>query len=172
MVRQATAAMGCLALLLTGCANLGSEQAGITLTGSDDAAAALAVRTLLADAGQPVEPAAAPSSLFVYRQGRATLLSPVLQEQGLDRIIASRSYAPAAGAGEPELEALALELNRRLNVAGFKVSGGALVMEANLTFVDRLTLDELLDFLDWLDTIELAIRRVDQERPALLLTTT
>ena len=172
MVRQATAAMGCLALLLAGCAGLRSDEAAIALTGSDDEAAATAVRALLADAGQPVEPAAAPASLFVYRQGRATLLSPVLQAEGLDRIIASRSYAPAAGAGEPELEALALTLNRRLNVAGFKVSGAALVMEANLTFVDRLTLAELLGFLDWLDTIELAIRRVDQERRALLLTTT
>lgn len=164
--------MGCLALLLTGCANLGTEQAAITLTGSDDEAAATAVRALLADAGQPVEPAASPASLFVYRQGRATLLSPVLQAQGLDRIIAARSYAPAAGVGEAQLEALALELNQMLNVAGFKVSGAALVMEANLTFVDRLTLDELLGFLDWLDTIELAIRRVDEERRALLLTTT
>lgn len=171
MVRHARRAIGGAFLLLAGCAGFQPGGGDLTLEGSDDAAAATAIRAGLQDAGLPVEPAAGPASLFVYRDGRATLLSPVLQAEGLDRIIASRSYAPAAGRGEPELQALALTLNERLNVAGFKVSGGALLMEANLTFVDRLRLEELLAFLDWLDAIELAIRRVDAEGRALLLTT-
>jgi hypothetical protein len=159
-------------MLAAGCAGMRPDAGALMLTGNDDAAAAAVLRDRLHAAGLPVEPAESPASLFVYRRGRATLLSPVLQAEGLDRIIAARSYAPAAGRGAAELETLALSLNRALNVAGFKVSGDALLMEANLTFVDRLEVAELLAFLDWLDSIELAIRRVDAESRALLLTTT
>ena len=69
-----------------------------------------------------------------------------------------------------ELAGLARALNERLNVASFKLADGALLMEANLTFLDRLSVPQLLAFLDWLDQIELAIRRVDAETRLLRLT--
>ena len=169
MVRQLGAGFCCAALLLAGCANMRPADSVLELEGSDDAAAAAALTASLRAAGVPAEPATSPASLFVYRDGRATLLSPVLQAEGLDRIIGARSYAPAGGRGEAALAALATTLNESLNVAGFKVAGGALLMEANLTFLDRLTVAELRAFLDWLDAIELAIRRVDEQERVLLL---
>jgi hypothetical protein len=172
MVRQLAAAICCSLMLLAGCAGLRPAGSGIELTGSDDAAAVTALMQRLRDAGLPVEAAASPSSLFVYRAGRATLLSPVLQNEGLDRIIGARSYAPAAGQDEAAVAALAARLNDGLNVASFKVAAGALLMETNLTFLDRLSVDEVLAFLDWLDAVELAIRRVDDERRVLLLSAT
>ena len=171
MLRQNIAAIGCLGLLLAGCVGTRGEPAPIELAGSDDAAAALELRARLHAAGVPVEPATSPNSLFVYRRGMATLLSPVLQTEGLDRIIVSRSYAPAAGAGVAELDALARTLNERLNVASFKVADGALLLETNLTFIDRVTEAELMALFDWLDQIELAIRRVDADSRVLLLST-
>jgi hypothetical protein len=169
MVRQLAGVFCCMTLMVAGCAHLPSGNARIELTGSDDNAAAVELTARLRAAGVPVEPASSPSSLFVYRAGRATLLSPVLQSDGLDRIIGTRSYAPAAGQGEQALRSLAAALNERLNVASFKVAGGALLMEANLTFLDRLAVEEVLAFLDWLDAIELAIGRVDEDGRVLLL---
>ena len=169
MVRQLAGAICCTTVLLSGCAGLGAGGTGFELAGSDDAAAAVTLRERLRAAGVPVEPASSPSSLFAYRAGRATLLSPVLQADGLDRIIGARSYAPAGGHGERDLEALAVRLNEGLNVASFKVAGGALLMETNLTFLNRLTIDEVLAFLDWLDAIELAVRYVDADGQVLLL---
>ncbi len=169
MVRQLAGVFCCLSLLVAGCANPRVGGAGIELPGSDDDAAAAELTARLQAAGVPAEPASSPSSLFVYRAGRATLLSPVLQSGGLDRIIGARSYAPTAGRGEDDLRSLAAVLNAQLNVASFKVAGGALLMETNLTFLDRLAVEEVLAFLDWLDAIELAIRRVDAEGRVLLL---
>jgi hypothetical protein len=172
MVRQLAGAICCSLMLLSGCAGLRLSRSGVELSGSDDVAAAAVLMERLRDAGLPVEAASSPASLFVYRAGRATLLSPVLQNEGLDRVIGARSYAPAAGRDEVALAALANSLNDGLNVASFKVAAGALLMEANLTFLDRLSVEELLAFLDWLDAVELAIRRVDEEQRVLLLSAT
>jgi hypothetical protein len=169
MVRQAIGTICLAGFLLTGCATPRSGES-IALPGNDDAAAALEIRAALHEAGLPVEAASGPTSLFVYRRGMATLLSPVLQTDGLDRVIGARSYAPSAGVSGEELAGLARTLNERLNVASFKLADDALLMEANFTFVDRLSIPQLLAFLDWLDQIELAIRHVDAETGLLLLT--
>ena len=68
-----------------------------------------------------------------------------------------------------DLDALARSLNDSLNVGVFSVEAGALVFQSQLTFVDRIRAAEMLAFLDWLDTAELAIARVDRDAGVLLL---
>jgi hypothetical protein len=156
-------------LLLAACATVSGPGARLDLAGSDDQAAAAALVGLLGGRGVPAESGSDGASLLVYRRGMATRLEPVMQRDGLDRIISTRRYAPAPGKSESELAGLAGGLNDTLNVGAFSVEGGALVFQSQLTFLDRVGAPELLAFLDWLDTAELAIVRVDRESRVLLL---
>jgi hypothetical protein len=160
-----------IALAITaGCAAPFGDRPGLLLEGSDDAAAALALEDYLRLAEQPVELSSDGLGVFVYRRGMATLLTPVLQTEGLDRIVSTRVYGPAPGRGETELAELAARLNASLNVGVFSLEQGALAFQAQLGFVDRVAREELLAFLDWLDAVEVAIGSVDGERGTLALT--
>lgn len=159
-----------MVLLLSACAATTGAGRGLDLAGSDDASAAAAIRDLLDRQGVPVEAGSDGASLLVYRRGMATRLEPVMQPDGLDRVISTRRYAPAPGKTEATLSDLSQALNDALNVGVFSVEGGALVFQSQLTFVDRVGSAELLAFLDWLDTAELAIARVDRDGGVLLLT--
>ena len=160
-----------IALAITaGCAAPFGDPAGLLLEGSDDAAAALALEDYLRRAEQPVELSSDGMGVFVYRRGMATLLTPVLQSEGLDRIVATRVYGPAPGRGEPELADLAARLNASLNVGVFSLDQGALAFQTQLAFVDRVAREELLAFLDWLDAVEIAIGSVDGDDGTLALT--
>ena len=167
-IRRCAALVVCL--LLSACATMPSDPA-LLLDGDDDEAGARALETFLRDAGQPVEASSDGFGVFVYQRGMATLLSPVLQTDGLDRIVATRIYGPAMGHGEEDLIHLAAALNDQLNVGVFAVDQGALVFQSHTTFIDRLTETELLAFMAWLDQAELAIARVDAASGTLLLTT-
>lgn len=158
------------ALLLSACAATTGAGPGLDLAGSDDATAAAALRDLLDRQGVPVEAGSDGASLLVYRRGMATRLEPVMQPDALDRVISTRRYAPAPGNTQEALWALAKALNDALNVGVFSVEGGALLFQSQMTFVDRVTAAELLAFMDWLDTAELAISQVDSESGVLLLT--
>ena len=157
------------ALFLCSCANLPAGDERLALSGDDDAAAAVALEGFLGEIGLPVETGSDGLSVFVYRRGMATLLTPVTRSEGLDRLIATRSYAPAAGRDDSQLVALATRLNSRLNVGVFSVESGALVFQTHMTFVDQITAAEISAFLDWLDAAELAIVAVDRDDPVLLL---
>ena len=172
MVRQGLPALCLSVAVIAGCATASRSSDVLHLPGDDDQAAVSELASFLGSAQLPVEKSPVGNSLFVYRRGMATLLSPVLQNDGLDRIIATRSYAPAPGREDGDLVELAFELNDQLNVGGFAVADGALIYETNLTFVDRVSLEEIKQFLDWLDDVELAIKSIDKERGVLLLTAT
>jgi hypothetical protein len=172
MLRQGIPVLCLSAALITACATASHPPDVLQLSGDDDQTAVSELAVYLGSAELPVERSPHGNSLFVYRRGMATLLSPVLQIDGLDRIIATRSYAPAPGRQDRDLAELAFELNDQLNVGGFAVADGALIYETNLTFVDQISLDEIKRFLDWLDDVELAIRAIDQDREVLLLTGT
>ncbi len=172
MVRQGLPALCLSVAVIAGCATASRPSDILQLPGDDDQAAVGELAEFLGRAELPVEKSPVGDSLFVYRRGMATLLSPVLQNDGLDRIIATRSYAPAPGREDRDLAALAFDLNDQLNVGGFAVADGALIFETNLTFVDQVSLDEIKRFLDWLDDVELAIKTIDQETGVLLLTAT
>ena len=154
--------------MFAGCASMAGYGDVRSVTGSDDGAAAAAVLDLLRARDIPAEPASDARSVFVYRGGMATLLSPIVQSDGLDRIVATRSYAPAPGHSDKDLHLLAGQLNESLNVGVFSVDEGALVFQSQMTFFDRLQSDELVAFLGWLDAAELAIVRVDGS-PGILL---
>lgn len=165
--RLATLAACCL---MSACATMPAPERALVLDGDDDAAGARALEAFLRDAGQPVEASSDGLGVFVYKRGMATLLSPVLQNEGLDRIVATRIYGPASGRGDTDLMVLAAALNQQLNVGVFAVDQGALVFQSHATFMNRLTESEVLAFVTWLDQAELAIARVDAESGTLLLT--
>jgi len=156
--------------ILTACVASGSNNSSLLLEGNDDAAAALALERYLRQAQQPVELSSDQLGVFVYRRGMATLLTPVVQSDGFDRIVATRIYAPAPGRGEAELAELAGTLNASLNVGVFSLEQGALAFQAQLGFVNRVSLEELVAFLDWLDAAEIAIAAVDGGNGTLGLT--
>ena len=156
-----------LLLLVAGCAINGSGSPHVQLDGTADDVAAAKLAEFLAQNGLPAEVSPGGDSLFAYRNAQATLLSPVVDADGLDRLIASRNYAPAPGKDVEDLQALVTRLNNQLNVGAFAVDEGTLLLQANLTFIDRLALDELIAFLDWLDDVEDAIRIVDGDQGAL-----
>lgn len=160
-----------LALVMSaGCTSVAGYGSARSVAGSDDAAAASALLDLLRANGIPAEPASDARSVFVYRRGMATLLSPIVQSDGLDRIVATRSYAPAPGHSDQDLLALAGRLNESLNVGVFSVEEGALAFQSQMTFLDRIESDELVAFMGWLDAAELAIARVDGSPGVLLIT--
>lgn len=168
-MRRCAAIAACL--LLSACATTRGSDPVLLLGGDDDEAGAMALASFLRDAGQPVEMSSDGFGVFVYQRGMATLLSPVLQTEGLDRVVATRIYGPAAGHGDADLTHLAASLNDQLNVGAFAVDQGALVFQSHATFIDRLAEAEVLAFLAWLDQAELAIARVDAASGTLLLTT-
>jgi len=157
------------ALALAGCASVQDHGPTRVLAGSDDKAAAESILELLGAAGVPAEPASDGTSVFVYRRGMATLLAPIVQTEGMDRIVATRRYAPAPGRDDQDLDGLARRLNDTLNVGVFSVDAGALLFQSQMTFVDRLDSGELVAFLGWLDAAELAISRVDGPGGVLLI---
>lgn len=156
--------------MLSGCAAPFAARPGVVLEGSDDGAAARTLKDFLNEAEQPVELSSDGLGVFVYRRGMATLLTPILQSEGLDRIVATRVYGPAPGNGEAELAALAGRLNASLNVGVFSLEQGALAFHTQLVFVDLVSREELLAFLDWLDSVEIAIEAVDAAEGTLGLT--
>lgn len=173
MIRHAPALLLAAAMALGGCAGLGATAPGgttLALAGTDDRAAAARLVEFMLARGWPAEPASDDQSLFVYRRGVSTLLSPVLRARGLDRLIATRSYAPGPGRDAEDLRRLAAALNARLNVGSFAVADGALLFESHLTFVDTLGLAELEAFLAWMTDVEQAIASVDGDARTLLLT--
>ncbi|MGB5622702.1 MAG: hypothetical protein WBN65_09435 [Gammaproteobacteria bacterium] len=157
-------------IIVSGCVAPLDGRHALQLEGSDDAAAATELGDYLRQAGQPVELSSDALGVFVYRRGMATLLTPVLQNEGLDRIVATRVYGPAPGRGADDLADLAARLNASLNVGVFSVEQGALAFQTQLGFVDRVSREELLALLDWLDSVEVAIATVDGDAGTLGLT--
>jgi hypothetical protein len=158
-----------VALALAGCASIHNSRPSRDLVGSDDKAAAESVLDLLGEAGVPAELSSDGLSVFVYRRGMATLLTPIVQADGMDRVVATRRYAPAAGHTDEDLGDLAQRLNDALNVGVFSVDAGALVFQSQMTFLDQLDSEELVAFLGWLDAAELAVERVDGPEGVLLI---
>lgn len=156
-------------LVLVACSSLHYQEPSRDLSGSDDKAAAESILELLGAAGVPAEPASDGASVFVYRRGMTTLLAPIVQADGMDRVVSTRRYAPASGRSDKELVDLARRLNETLNVGVFSVEEGALVFQSQMTFIDRLNSGELVAFLGWLDAAELAIVRVDGSGHTLMI---
>jgi hypothetical protein len=94
-------------------------------------------------------------------------LDPVLEAAGLDRVIVTRAWPPAPGAGEAELAAFARELNEALNVGQFLTDRRGLVLHASLPFLEELDPRLLVAFLDFTADVRLAVLQVQGERALL-----
>jgi len=91
-------------------------------------------------------------------------LEPKLSDDGLDRIVVHVFFTPKAEykTGGTIVQ-LANDLDRQYNVGGFFVDGdGDLVLQSQMTFVDRISWEEIDGFLEWLSLSLLIMAMSDQ----------
>jgi len=101
------------------------------------------------------------------RGGERLWLVPLLDTQGMDRVVVSRGWPRAEGADRDGVAAFALELNEALNVGQFRADDRGLVFQASLPFIGTLD-PRLLDaFLDYSADVRLAVLRVQAGRRLL-----
>lgn len=101
------------------------------------------------------------------RDSESLRLVPLLDPQGLDRILLSRHWPAADGADDEDLAAFAAELNHTLNVGLFSPQEKSLGFEASLAFLDLLQ-PQLLDaFLAFTAEVRQAVLQVQGERRLL-----
>ena len=130
-------------------------------------AAAGPLARFLVDRGYRVR-LAGPMTVEAGTDSVSAAFSPVLQDGGLDRLVATRRFAAQPGVSAPDLEAFAGELNASLNVGVFVADSGALLYQTHATFLDTITEAEIGAFLAWMGQVELAILRVEDGRDLLV----
>jgi hypothetical protein len=97
-------------------------------------------------------------------------ISPVLQSEGLDRLVVTRRFPAQPGVTSADLSAFAAELNENLNVGVFVADTGALVFQSHATFYEVISEAEISAFLAWTGQVELAVARVEGDRTLLVWT--
>jgi hypothetical protein len=154
-----------LLLVASGCA---APRSGpmLAMTGQDEAGAAHLLAGYLLARGWTVR--LADETLVEASRGEQQLrLEALLDPGGLDRVVVERRWIAAAAADLPSLEALAVELNDRLNVGQFRAEPGALALQASLPFIRDLE-PRLLDaFIAFTADVRLAVLQVQGERELL-----
>jgi hypothetical protein len=158
-------------LLLASCLGLAACAAtpgpqGLAMPAPHEARAASLLAGYLLGRGWTV--ALAEERTVVAARGAERLeLEPLLDAEGLDRIIVWRSWPAMPGADPAALEALALELNASLNVGQFQAMAGELRFQSSLPFLEALE-PRLLDaYLEHTARVRLAVLRVQGERQLL-----
>jgi hypothetical protein len=156
------------AALLASCATVRPEASGppgIALDGDAAAARAVLGAWLLGE-GWTVRFDHA-DGLEAERGGEAIVLTPLLDDAGLDRLLLTRRYALAGGGASGVAEDFADELNRRLNVGQFSVQDGSLALLADLPFVDRVEGEVLAAFIAFTGEVREAVDIVEDGRGLL-----
>jgi hypothetical protein len=158
-----------LALLLSmaaGCATPPRAPAGLAMSAPDESYAANLLASYLLAQGWTVR--LADSTLVEAQRNEEWLeLQPLLEPDGLDRIIVSRVWPRDPGAADESLHAFALELNDTLNVGQFRAVAAGLSFQSSLPFLEELE-PRLLDaFLAHTAEVRLAVVRVQGERRLL-----
>lgn len=128
------------------------EPVKVMLEGDDDKAAARKLGEFLKAHGATIV-SQEDGSIGVRYRGVGAVLQPRLDGgKGIDRIVATRVFAPKDEyRGKPEIAELALKLNQRVNIAKFWVhEDGTLMLSSQLTFMDELRLAWIAAFFDWL----------------------
>jgi hypothetical protein len=140
--------------------------AGVLVMPTDEPGAAVLLAAYLLGRGWTVR--LADATLVEARRGDEMVhLEPLLDPAGLDRLVISRTWPPAAPADDARLAHFALELNETLNVGQFRVESGGLVFQASLPFLDALE-PRLLDaFLAYTGEVKEAVLRVQGGRALL-----
>lgn len=141
--------------------------AGLAMPGAQEAPAAALLAAYLVGRGWTVN-VSDDTLVVAQRGGERVELEPLLDPAGLDRVMVWRSWPAAAGVGQAELEAFALELNATLNVGLFQAAPGELRGLFSLPFLDALE-PQLLDaFLAFTGEVRLAVEQVQGERALLV----
>ena len=163
-----------LAVLLPACAAVGCATAPspapadrLDLSGYSDEAAAGPLARFLLDRGYRVR-LAGPMTVEAGTDSVSAVFSPVLQDGGLDRLVATRRFAAQPGVPAADLEMFAEELNASLNVGVFVADSGELIYQTHATFRDTLTEAEIGAFLAWMGQVEMAMARVEDGRDLLI----
>jgi hypothetical protein len=140
--------------------------AGLAMPAPDEAYAASLLASYLLAQGWTVR--LADSTLVeAHRNEEILRLEPLLEPQGLDRILVSRVWPRDPGAEDESLHAFALELNDALNVGQFRAIPAGLVFQASLPFLEELE-PRLLDaFLAHTAEVRLAVLQVQADRRLL-----
>jgi hypothetical protein len=155
--------LACLGL--AACAATPAPQ-GLAMPAPHEARAASLLAGFLLGRGWTV--ALADETIVVAARGPERLeLQPLLDVDGLDRIIVWRAWPAAPHADPAALAALALELNATLNVGQFQAAADELRFQSSLPFLEALE-PRLLDaYLEHTAAVRLAVLRVQGERQLL-----
>lgn len=158
-----------------GCATPPPAQAPASVSGvldlsgfSDEGAVEPLARFLLGH-GYRVR-VAGPLNVEVGTETMQASISPVLQPEGLDRLVVTRRFPAQPGVSSATLSAFAVELNENLNVGVFVADAGALVFQSHATFYEVISEAEIGAFLAWTGQVELALARVEGDRTLLVWT--
>ena len=139
----------------------------LNLSGYSDEAAAGPLARFLLDRGYRVR-IAGPMTVEAGTDSLSAVFSPVLQDGGLDRLVATRRFAAQPGVSAADLEAFAGQLNASLNGGVFVADSGELLYQTHATFLDTITEAEIGAFLAWMGQVEQAIVRVEDGRDLLV----
>lgn len=140
--------------------------AGLAMPSDDETEAAYLLAGYLMGRGWTVR-LAEQAEIEASRDSESLRLMPLLDAQGLDRILLSRRWPAAEEAGDEDLAAFASELNHSLNVGLFSPLDDSLGFEASLVFLDVLE-PQLLDaFLAFTAEVRQAVLQVQGERRLL-----
>jgi len=122
------------------------------IAGSDSEQAAVQLGAWLQEHGTTVL-AVAEGGVRVADGDIRVILEPKLGEgRDLDRIVALRFFAAKdEWRGSKEILDFANQLDQKYNIGGFYVDGdGDLAFQTQITFMDRLSWNEMRAFFDWL----------------------
>jgi len=142
----------------------------VALEGGDDKAATKKLAAFLKEHGFAIITQEADAIGVRYRGIGAILLPKLDAGRGIDRLVITRIYAPKEEyRGKPEMAALAVKLNQKLNIANFWIhDDGSLMVTTQLTFIDDLHLAWIAAFFDWLAGQAAQIAAVVPEAQKLL----
>lgn len=152
-------------LLAAGCATP-RPPAGLAMPAPDEAGAAALLAGYLLAQGWTVR-LADEAVVDARRDGEQLLLEPLLDPQGLDRILVSRTWPRAKQVDDSALTGLAHELNEALNVGQFRVTPEGLVLQSSLAFIDAVDPPLLDAFLAFTAEVRFAVLQVQGERTLL-----
>jgi hypothetical protein len=152
--------------MAAGCAMPPRAPAGLAMPAGDEGYAASLLASYLLAQGWTVR-LATPTLVAAYRNEESLELEPLLEPDGLDRIIVSRVWPRDPGAADESLHAFALELNDALNVGQFRAVPAGLSFQSSLPFLEELE-PRLLDaFLAHTAEVRLAVLHVQANRRLL-----
>jgi len=132
-----------------------AEGPGFTFDGDDDEAAAARLEEFLRDHRLEVK-TRSEDVLGVERKGTLVVLQARTSKSGLDRLIASVGFVFRDGTDEGTANEIAEKLNRRVMGVKYSANAGGLIVQVQVSFVDRLSLAEIEAACDFLVGLQLA----------------